>query len=120
MGKAIKIIFDAKKSIEVEKNYIIDNFLSKENNIGYSIVRSHLDGKHPFMKNIRSNRTYFLLKGNAQFHVENEIIDLTEGEMLVIPKNTKYAFKGHFDSLLVDCPAFDSADDIIYEEQIKE
>ena len=46
--------------------------------MGYSIVRSHLDGKHPFMKNIRSNRTYFLLKGNAQFHVENEIIDLTD------------------------------------------
>ena len=39
---------------------------------------------------------------------------------LRIPKNTKYAFKGQFDSLLVDCPAFDSADDIIYEEQINE
>ena len=120
MGKALKIMFDTKKSIEVEKNYTIDNYLSKENNMGYSIVRSHLDGKHPFMKNIKSNRTYFLLKGNAKFYVENEIIDLSEGEMLVIPKNTKYAFKGHFDSILVDCPAFDAKDDIIYEEQIKE
>ena len=120
MAKAIKIIFNVKKSIEVGKNYIVDNFLSKENNMGYLIVRSHLDGKHPFMKNIRSNRTYFLLKGSAQFQVENEIIDLAEGKMLVIPKNTKYAFKGYFDSLLVDCPAFNSADDIIYEEQIKE
>ncbi len=28
------------------------------------------------MKNIKSNRTYFLLKGSAKFYVENEIIDL--------------------------------------------
>ena len=46
----IKIIFDMKKSIKVEKNYIVDNFLSK---------------------------------GYAQFYVENEIINLTEGEKLV-------------------------------------
>ncbi len=42
MGKALKIVFDTKKSIEVEENYIIDNYLSKENNIGYLVVRSHL------------------------------------------------------------------------------
>ena len=120
MSNAIKITFDKTKSVEVEKNYIVDNFLSKDDNMGYSIVKTHLDGKHSFMKNIKSNRTYFLLKGNGQFYVEDEIINLNEGEMLVIPKNTKYAFKGNFDSILVDCPAFNSDDDIIYNEQIEE
>lgn len=116
MSKVLKIIYDENKSVEVEKNYIVDNFLSKDDKMGYSIVRTHLDGKHPFMKNVNSNRTYFLLKGYAKFYTDNEVIDLNEGEMLVIPKNTKYAFEGKFDSILVDCPAFDPNDDVIYDE----
>ncbi len=118
MGKPLKINFDKDKSIEVEKGYTVDNYLSKENNMGYSIVRTHLDGKHPFMKNINSNRTYYFINGSATFVVENEKINVSEGEMLVIPKNTKYAFKGKFTAMLVDCPAFDPNDDVIYDEVI--
>ena len=40
--------------------------------------------------------------------------------MLTIPSNTKYAFKGRFDALLVDHPAFNPENDIIYDEYIKE
>lgn len=116
MRKPVKIIFNSSKSIEVEKGYVVDNFLSKSDNVGYSIVRTHLDGSHPFMKNINSNRTYYLLNGNAQFIFDGETIDIQSGEMLVIPKNTKYAFKGKFDAILVDSPAFDPNDDIIYKE----
>lgn len=118
MTKPMKFVFDKSKSFEVEKGYVIDNFLSKENNIGYSIVRSHLNGKHPFMKNVNSNRTYYLIDGNATFVFENEKIEIQSGEMLTIPKNTKYAFKGKFNAILVDCPAFDPKDDIIYNEEI--
>lgn len=116
MDKPFKIEYDKSKSVEVENNYIVDNFLSKTDNIGYSIVRTHLNGKHPFMKNINSNRTYYLIDGNAIFVFENEKISVKGGEMLVIPKNTKYAFKGKFNALLVDCPAFNPDDDVIYDE----
>jgi len=120
MPKAFKICYDPSKSIEVEKDYIVDNYISKEDNIGYSMVRTHLDGSHPFMKNTSSNRTYYLIHGIATFYIENEKINLEEGEMLVIPKNTKYAFKGKFDAILVDSPAFDVKNDIIYDERIIE
>lgn len=120
MSKAFKICYDPTKSIEVEKGYIVDNYLSKEDNIGYSIVRTHLDGSHPFMKNTVSNRTYYLIHGSAIFYLEDEKINLIEGEMLVIPKNTKYAFKGKFDAILVDSPAFDVKNDVIYDEKIIE
>ena len=46
-------------------------------------------------------------------------IDLKEGEMLIVPKDTKYAFKGCFDAILIDSPAFDVKYDLIYDEQIK-
>lgn len=120
MVKPLKITYDKNKSVEVERGYIVDNYLAKESNMGYSIVRTHLDGKHPFMKNIKSNRTYYLIEGNATFVFENESIIMESGDMLVIPKNTKYAFKGKFTALLIDCPAFDANDDIIYDEELEE
>ena len=118
MNKPTKISFDNSKRVEVEKGYTVDNFLSKEEDIGYSMVRTHLDGKHPFMKNINSNRTYYLLGGSAKFVFEEETIDIQSGEMLSIPKNTKYAFEGKFDAILVDCPAFNQEDDTIYSEEL--
>ena len=120
MEKPKKVIFDENKSVEVEKGYIVDNYISIEDNIGYSVVRTHLDGKHPYMKNTNSNRTYYLIKGNATFYFEYKNIDLFEGEMLVVPKDTKYAFKGCFDAILIDSPAFEVKYDVIYDEQIKE
>lgn len=118
MDKVTKFIYDKSKSIEVEKGYIVDNYLSIKDDVGYSIVRTHLDGKHPYMKNIKSNRTYYIIEGNGVFYFDKEIINLSKGEMLTIPCNTKYAFKGKFDAMLVDCPAFEVENDVIYDEEI--
>lgn len=94
MEKPTKFIYEEAKSKEVENGYIVDNYIDRKENIGYSIVRTHLDGKHPLMKNIKSNRTYYLLSGKAEFTFEDSIIEVNEGEMLTIPANTKYSFKG--------------------------
>lgn len=110
-----KIIYNKEKSIEVEKGYIVDNYVQKEHNLNYSILRTHLNGSHPYMKNIKSDRTYYLIDGKVEFIFEDNNIILSKGEMLVIPKNTKYSFHGKFDAILVDSPAFDPKDDIIYK-----
>lgn len=120
MDKAKKICFEKDKSIEVEKGYVVDNYISSSDGIGYSMVRTHLDGKHPYMKNKKSNRTYYLIDGNAKFYFENETMEIDIGDMLVIPANTKYAFKGKFDAILVDSPAFNPEDDVIYDEEIED
>jgi len=120
MNKPTKFVYDKEKSIEVEKNYIVDNYLSETDNVGYSMVRTHLNGQHPYMKNIKSNRIYYILKGCGKFYFDDNILELNEGEMLTIPSNTKYAFKGVFDALLVDHPAFNPENDVIYDEYIEE
>lgn len=120
MLKPTKFSYDKSNSIEVEKGYVVDNYISEKESVGYSIVRTHLDGNHPYMKNIKSNRTYYLITGDASFYFENEIINIFAGEMITIPKDTKYAFIGKFDAILVDCPAFNPADDVIYDETINE
>lgn len=115
-----KFVFDKNKSIEVEKGYVVDNYISDDDDIGYSMVRTHLDGAHPFMKNVKSNRTYYIIDGFAKFYFEDSNIEISSGEMISIPANTKYAFKGKFDAILVDHPAFRVVDDIIFDEYINE
>lgn len=114
--KAVFIPYNAKNSIEVEKNYIIDNYLGEDANLGYSVVRTHLDGKHPLMKNLVSNRTYYFLKGSAQFDVDGEIYDVKEGDTLTIEKDTLYKFEGKFDAILISCPAFNEKYDVIFRD----
>ncbi|MBQ4542326.1 MAG: hypothetical protein IJA23_05715 [Clostridia bacterium] len=113
---AIFIPFNKENSFEVEKNYVIDNYLDKSSNLGYSVVRTHLNGNHPLMKNIISNRTYYIINGNASFDVENEHFKLKQGDTLTIPKDTLYKFEGIFDAILISCPAFDEKYDVIYRD----
>ena len=113
---AIFIPFNKENSFEVEKNYVIDNYLDKSSNLGYSVVRTHLNGNHPLMKNIISNRTYYIINGNASFNVENEHFELKQGDTLTIPKDTLYKFEGVFDAILISCPAFDEKYDVIYRD----
>ena len=113
---AIFIPFDKNKSFQVEKNYTIDNYLDKSSNMGYSIVRTHLNGTHPLMKNIISNRTYYIIDGSASFDVDGEKFSLQKGDTLTIPKDTLYKFEGKFDAILISCPAFDEKYDVIYRD----
>lgn len=112
--RARLIHYNAKNSIKVEENYIVDNYLGKSENLGYSVVRTHLNGTHPLMKNTKSNRTYYFLNGYGKFKVEDELFEVNEGDTLTIEKDTIYSFEGHFDALLISCPAFNSEDDVIY------
>lgn len=112
--EAIYIPFDKSKSIQVEDGYVIDNYLAKTNGMGHSLVCSHLDGKHPMMKNISSDRTYFLTSGSAVFYVNGKTQKVNANEVISIPKNTLFSFEGKFDAVLVCVPAFDPNDDVIY------
>ena len=112
--KAFKTTFDKNKSFTAEPGYIIDNYLTAEADLGCSVVRAHLDGKHPLMKNTSSNKIYYFIKGQAKFFVGDEEFFVNEGDMMTIPKNTIYKFEGKFDAILISCPAFNPADYVIY------
>lgn len=112
----LHIPYNKNNSVEVEENYVIDNYLGKDSKMGHSVIRSHLNGKHPLMKNIKSNRTYYFISGSATFNVNGEVINVKAEDVLVIPKNTLYSFEGEFDAILVSCPAFDPKYDVIYRD----
>lgn len=117
------VIFSPQKSIktiEVEKNYNIDNYMEGWSDLGYSVVRTHLKGKHPLMKNTISNRTYYIINGNGVFYANTKEYNVQTGDMITIPKNTKYKFDGEFDAILISNPAFNEKYDIIYTDDEKQ
>ena len=111
-----KVSYDKSNSVEVEAVYIIDNYIGADMGIGHSVVRSHLSGKHPKMKNISSDRTYYIIDGCGKFSSNGKTIEVTKGDMLVVPKDTIYEFEGKFDAILISCPAFNPNDDVIYRD----
>lgn len=114
---AIYIPFNKDKSIEVENNYVIDNYLDASFDLGYSVVRSHLNGKHPLMKNTLSNRTYYFIEGEGKFEINNKLFVVKAGDTITIPKDTIYKFEGKFDAILISCPAFNEKFDVIYRDK---
>lgn len=112
----IHIPYDRNNSVEVEENYIIDNYVGKDLKMGHSVIRSHLNGKHPLMKNTKSNRTYYFISGHGKFMINGKTVEVKAEDMLVIPKNTLYSFEGEFDAILISVPAFDPKYDVIYRD----
>lgn len=117
--KAVYTPQNSINTVEVEQNYFVDNYLDKSYQLGYSIVRTRLNGKHPLMKNIISNRTYYFITGQAKFNVDGEDFIVNAGDMLTIPKDTKYKFEGKFEAILISSPAFEEKYDVIYKKDEK-
>ncbi len=48
----------------------------------------------------------YVLKGSGTFYVEDEVINIGEGDVLDISANTKFATEGDFEYLAFESPAF--------------
>ena len=95
-----------------EGNYFIDNYLTKDKSPDISVAVSHLNGFMDKTKNIESERVYYFIKAEAVFIINNEIVNVKDGDVLYIEKNTSYSMKGHFDAVLINSPAFDIKNEI--------
>ena len=96
-----------------EGNYFIDNYLTKDKSKNISVAVSHLNGcSIDKTKNIESDRVYYFIKADAEFKINNEIVNVKDGDVLYIEKNTSYSMKGHFDAVLINTPAFDIKNEI--------
>lgn len=87
--------------------YCIDNYLTKDKVSNISVAVSHLDGKIPKTKNTESDRVYYFITAEAKFKIQNDYINVSDGDVLYIAKNTFYSVEGMFDAVLINTPAFD-------------
>ena len=95
-----------------EGNYFIDNYLTKDKSPNISVAVSHLNGKICNTRNIESDRVYYFINADAKFKINNEDVNVKDGDVLYIEKNTSYSMEGSFDAVLINTPAFDIKNEI--------
>jgi mannose-6-phosphate isomerase-like protein (cupin superfamily) len=75
-----------------------------------NVVYMEMTGDHGKIKNTLSDRVYYIISGKGEFVINQEITQVTTGDVVIVPKDIAYDFKavsGKMKILLVSTPAFD-------------
>jgi len=91
---------------EIAKTYQVVNFLTKEHCKSISVAISKARRHKEITKNIKSDRVYYVLKGELVVRGGKKKFTATKGDILFISKNTRYQFQGTFEAVLINSPAF--------------
>ena len=92
--------------------YSIDNYLTKNIANNISVAVSHLHGRINKTKNLESDRVYYFIKANDKIEIDDEIVQVNDGDVIFITKNTLYSIDGKSDAVLTNTPAFDIKNEI--------
>lgn len=98
---------------KISKTYQVTNFLTQEHCKNLSVAISEAKNHKEITKNIESNRVYYILRGKLIGKSGNEKFIAEKGDILFIPKSTKYQFQGTFKAILINSPAFNPKDEKI-------
>lgn len=100
---------------EISESYQVKNFITKESSEKVSLAVSEADEHSETTKNVRSDRIYYVLEGKLVIKDDKGKYTAEPGDVIYIPKDTKYHFKGTFKAVLINSPAFDPEDEKIAE-----
>jgi mannose-6-phosphate isomerase-like protein (cupin superfamily) len=89
----------------------IDNSLTIESlfdgkDFQFDIVIGRIHGHHPKLINYVSDRAYFILKGELDFQVGDEMQRAVAQDLILVPKNTLHGIDGEGEYLIITAPAF--------------
>lgn len=90
-------------------DYLIKNYLTKEFNKDFSVAVAELNNNvHSVADSEPYDRVYYCFLGQATFSIDNNTINVAEGDMIFINKNTAYSYltKEKFKAVLINMPAF--------------
>ena len=73
-------------------------------------------GHDKYDKNFYSSKIYYVLEGNGTFCIENEKMEVKQGDVVEVPKGANFVFAGKMKMLLIMSPAFRPQDDIHGED----
>jgi mannose-6-phosphate isomerase-like protein (cupin superfamily) len=66
-----------------------------------------MNGRHGKLMYKKSDRLYYVISGHGVFTIDGKPVEVKEGDVLMVPKDTPYDYEGEMELLLVDSPAFD-------------
>ncbi len=81
---------------------------SKEEFKNSSAAYFEVDGSHGKVKTTLSDRVYFVIEGKGEFIINRKVIPVRKSDVVIVPKNTAYDYKGKMKLFLVHAPAFDA------------
>jgi len=90
-------------------------YWTKDDFANASAATFHVTGKHGKVQSSVSDRIYFVLSGHGEFIINDEIVPVSEKDVVIIPKNTPYDYQGTMDLFLVHTPAYDKSGEVKLE-----
>lgn len=99
-------------SFEDFGSILVKNIFNEESKSDISIAEIKLQGDQKYGFDKKSDIFYYILDGEGKFFTEDEIINVTIGDLIYIPKNTKYKDEGNLRLLAISCPKFNSSNHV--------
>ena len=85
---------------------VVQNLLDEPNYEKLSVAKVKIVGEQKFGLDQESDNAYYVLEGSGKFYFEDETIEVTKGDLVFIPKNTKYRDSGQLTLLAISVPKF--------------
>ena len=98
------------ENVEVNdfRNIAVKNLFNEKTFEKLSIAKVQIKGNQDFGLDKKSDIFYYVLNGQGRFFIEDQIIEVKEGDLVYIPKNTRYKDEGNLKLLAISSPRFDS------------
>jgi len=93
---------------------------SKEDFSNASGAYFKVTGRHGKIKTTESDRIYFVVDGEGEFIIDNEVVPVEKTDVVIVPKNTPYDYRaknGVLELFLVHTPAFAPGSEVKLEEE---
>jgi len=99
------------KSEDIEKSdfgsVYVKNLLADDSYDKFSIAEVDIVGEQKYGLDKESDTAYYILSGKGKFFIEDKEVEVKQGDLLFIPKNTKYKDEGNMKLLAISVPKFD-------------
>ncbi|MDD3648012.1 MAG: cupin domain-containing protein [Candidatus Dojkabacteria bacterium] len=93
---------------------------SKDDFENANAVYLEMECRHGKVKDLKSDRVYYIVEGKGEFQVKNVEFRVKETDVVIVPRNTPYDFEnkgeGKLKVLLINCPAFERENSIKLED----
>ena len=99
------------------KNKVVGKMVINEYRINpdYSGALIEINGKHGKIRCIGEDRTYFVIEGKGKFIINDKETEVSEKDLIFIPKNTPYDIEGKMKFFLFCSPKFNAKHDVSLE-----
>lgn len=78
----------------------------------FSAALVEINGAHGKLKCIGEDRIYFILDGEGMFIINDEESNISQNDLIFVPKNTPYNIIGKLRYLLICSPKFNPKNDV--------